>query len=357
MSKKKIQPDYSIHAVCRDCGVPYHNFPCDLVVPDDIWKMISPTGHEGGLLCPNCLCGRLTGLGMTSVQVGGDFSEIRKDDEGGGVHIPLTGIAGDATNQSVAPSSLSDYDGMKVLVKDGVAHRLCKCREITERPPGVPKRGCDACDGEWRPMGAKEDGPILRAFTAMCGKANTTDGDGYRSFVPPDGLYVCRVVECESCAGTGCVECYDPQDATDGQTLRLVREDDSSSNDLDKLAKAGKAGAKAGVKFREILGVANDNPNLTGVKITKEVAFDNTFGEIDEFKSFGVSHEIGIMSDIPCTMIGRVNFDPPIKFSAAGVLSVDAKLYNRKWYHRIWPWSKRWRFDYIAVGTDKPKEE
>jgi len=79
--------------ICLDCGMPGHNFPCDLVVPDDIWKIISPTGHEGGLLCPNCLCGRLAGLGMTSVQVGGDFSEIRKDDEGGGDSIGQVGCS------------------------------------------------------------------------------------------------------------------------------------------------------------------------------------------------------------------------------------------------------------------------
>ena len=47
--------------VCFDCARPYgdeHGFP-DLVVSFHVWRRISPTGDEGGLLCPSCICKRL----------------------------------------------------------------------------------------------------------------------------------------------------------------------------------------------------------------------------------------------------------------------------------------------------------
>lgn len=53
-------------AQCYDCGrvngSPY--FP-DLVVPHEIWNRISPTGDEGGLLCPSCLCAAAHRAGVT----------------------------------------------------------------------------------------------------------------------------------------------------------------------------------------------------------------------------------------------------------------------------------------------------
>lgn len=51
---------------CIDCGRKYgdeHGFP-DLVVPNDAWKALSPTGHEGGLLCPSCMCRRAHDAGV-----------------------------------------------------------------------------------------------------------------------------------------------------------------------------------------------------------------------------------------------------------------------------------------------------
>lgn len=56
----------ALSAACYDCGYKYGapGFP-DLVVPDDVWRQISPTGDEGGLLCPSCLCARLTISGIT----------------------------------------------------------------------------------------------------------------------------------------------------------------------------------------------------------------------------------------------------------------------------------------------------
>ena len=64
---------------CADCHRLYGSpgFP-DLVIPNDTWKAISPTGDEGGLLCPSCICERLVARGFAPVcalyteQVGGD---------------------------------------------------------------------------------------------------------------------------------------------------------------------------------------------------------------------------------------------------------------------------------------------
>ena len=56
-------------AHCYDCKRPYgdeHGFP-DLVVPDDVWAKISPTGDEGGLLCPSCMCRRAADIGLEHV--------------------------------------------------------------------------------------------------------------------------------------------------------------------------------------------------------------------------------------------------------------------------------------------------
>lgn len=53
MGKKKI-------AQCYDCKRAYGKpgFP-DLIIPVEIWRQISPTKNEGGLLCPSCICARL----------------------------------------------------------------------------------------------------------------------------------------------------------------------------------------------------------------------------------------------------------------------------------------------------------
>lgn len=51
---------------CHDCGRPYGSagFP-DLVIPNSAWRQISPTGDDGGLLCPSCICARLEISGIT----------------------------------------------------------------------------------------------------------------------------------------------------------------------------------------------------------------------------------------------------------------------------------------------------
>lgn len=51
---------------CFDCGRRYGDefgFP-DLVIPNEDWKRISPSGDEGGLLCPSCICHRLDDAGI-----------------------------------------------------------------------------------------------------------------------------------------------------------------------------------------------------------------------------------------------------------------------------------------------------
>ena len=51
---------------CHDCHRPYgheHGFP-DLIIPFWAWKEISPSGDEGGLLCPSCICERLHKAGI-----------------------------------------------------------------------------------------------------------------------------------------------------------------------------------------------------------------------------------------------------------------------------------------------------
>lgn len=58
-----------MNGCCLDCGRKYGNeygFP-DLVVPDDVWLKISPTGDEGGLLCPSCMCRRAVDAGLENI--------------------------------------------------------------------------------------------------------------------------------------------------------------------------------------------------------------------------------------------------------------------------------------------------
>lgn len=51
----------------------------DLVVPDDIWALISPTAvRSAGLLCPNCMIFRCADIGLENVSAkftSGPFAE------------------------------------------------------------------------------------------------------------------------------------------------------------------------------------------------------------------------------------------------------------------------------------------
>ena len=55
-------------AKCYDCGLPYSDPGFgDLVVSHDIWNNhISPTGDEGGLLCPTCMVRAAAKAGIES---------------------------------------------------------------------------------------------------------------------------------------------------------------------------------------------------------------------------------------------------------------------------------------------------
>lgn len=42
---------------CEDCGLPYRDFPLDVVLPDEHWELIHPSG-TGGVLCAACIVSR-----------------------------------------------------------------------------------------------------------------------------------------------------------------------------------------------------------------------------------------------------------------------------------------------------------
>lgn len=53
---------------CYDCGLAYDSPGwADVVIPDIIWRLISPTGDEGGLLCFHCMVARLAELDLRNV--------------------------------------------------------------------------------------------------------------------------------------------------------------------------------------------------------------------------------------------------------------------------------------------------
>lgn len=66
-------------AYCFDCKMDYNNFPCDFVIQNGLWKLISPSKNEGGLLCPNCMCKRLKNLGLTAVVATIDTTDLISD--------------------------------------------------------------------------------------------------------------------------------------------------------------------------------------------------------------------------------------------------------------------------------------
>ena len=44
---------------CLDCKIEYSKLGLDLVLPDQQWKFLCPTG---GILCANCICKRVSKL-------------------------------------------------------------------------------------------------------------------------------------------------------------------------------------------------------------------------------------------------------------------------------------------------------
>lgn len=52
-------------AKCYDCDLPYASASFeDLLLADHIWKEISPDENGNGLLCANCIIGRLNISGL-----------------------------------------------------------------------------------------------------------------------------------------------------------------------------------------------------------------------------------------------------------------------------------------------------
>lgn len=66
MTDQNPMHDGSIGACCYDCRRAYGTFP-DLILPKSVWFIIGPTGDEGGILCPSCICERMDRHGMCSV--------------------------------------------------------------------------------------------------------------------------------------------------------------------------------------------------------------------------------------------------------------------------------------------------
>ena len=62
------------------CGTKYKDFAADMLIQDDLWKLICPKPYDGqgsgGVLCPNCICKKLLQLGMTRVEVIVDAAEL-----------------------------------------------------------------------------------------------------------------------------------------------------------------------------------------------------------------------------------------------------------------------------------------
>jgi len=56
---------------CYDCGLPYSSEKwCDVFVPNEIWAKITPSEHpHGGLLCFNCIAGRIKNLCLDNVPI------------------------------------------------------------------------------------------------------------------------------------------------------------------------------------------------------------------------------------------------------------------------------------------------
>lgn len=70
---------------CYDCGRKYGDefgFP-DLLVPNDVWAKISPSGGHGGLLCSACIVRRcaLAGIRCEARWASGPLNEVHPDDD------------------------------------------------------------------------------------------------------------------------------------------------------------------------------------------------------------------------------------------------------------------------------------
>ncbi len=64
-------PDpYYDHASCYDCGLEYKSPGwIEVMIPDFVWREISPTGDEEGLLCISCISKKLIKHGFEKVPI------------------------------------------------------------------------------------------------------------------------------------------------------------------------------------------------------------------------------------------------------------------------------------------------
>ena len=69
---------------CYDCGLLYSGPAwCDVVLSDEDWPSISPTGDLGGVLCFNCIARRLTVAGREGVPMQVTSGPFARTNNGG----------------------------------------------------------------------------------------------------------------------------------------------------------------------------------------------------------------------------------------------------------------------------------
>ena len=57
-------------ASCHRCGLEYNSdWWIEVIIPDLVWREISPTGDEGGLLCISCISKELIDHGFERVPI------------------------------------------------------------------------------------------------------------------------------------------------------------------------------------------------------------------------------------------------------------------------------------------------
>jgi len=67
MSKQKL---IKVKYQCQDCGLPYGGDGwIEAIIPDNIWKIISPTKNLSGILCITCISRRIRKAGLDKIPV------------------------------------------------------------------------------------------------------------------------------------------------------------------------------------------------------------------------------------------------------------------------------------------------
>jgi hypothetical protein len=140
-------PEPGTFGACYDCGRRYgdvYGFP-DLVLPNDLWAKISPSGDEGGLLCPSCICRRAHALGMSDVPAMWGSGPL--------VAVPYTPAAPsdrEAQLSAVRALYLEGFQaGMEAAAEIGGYHAVMDAREREKAEVGrFFDEHCGA-DGDW----------------------------------------------------------------------------------------------------------------------------------------------------------------------------------------------------------------